>query len=283
MSFVKYIESKDGTLLYTKVQTTEQPETAKATVIMVHGLAEHLGRYDDFAGLLIRSGFNVIRYDQRGHGHSSGENTLYSDVDEITDDLNAIVLYAKKLLSEQQVFVIGHSMGGYTAALYGTKYPRKIDGYITSGALTRYNHELFKDVPVGLDSNDYIKNEMGEGLCSTEIVLKHYIEDALNKKEISIGLIRTLDKGIEYLKLEAGDFKDPVLILHGENDGLVSPKDSEQFHDEISSSDKALIIYPKLEHEIFNEFTKKNEIFNTVIKWIEDRLTKAAEEKTERI
>ena len=152
MSFVKYIESKDGTLLYTKVQTTEQPETAKATVIMVHGLAEHLGRYDDFAGLLIRSGFNVIRYDQRGHGHSSGENTFYSDVDEITDDLNAIVLYAKKLLSEQQVFVIGHSMGGYTAALYGTKYPRKIDGYITSGALTRYNHELFKDVPVGLDS-----------------------------------------------------------------------------------------------------------------------------------
>ena len=281
MSFVKYIESKDGTLLYTKVQTTEQPETAKATVIMVHGLAEHLGRYDDFAGLLIRSGFNVIRYDQRGHGHSSGENTFYSDVDEITDDLNAIVLYAKKLLSEQQVFVIGHSMGGYTAALYGTTYPRKIDGYITSGALTRYNHELFKDVPVGLDSNDYIKNEMGEGLCSTEIVLKHYIEDALNKKEISIGLIRTLEKGIEYLKLEAGDFKDPVLILHGENDGLVSPKDSEQFHDEISSSDKALIIYPKLEHEIFNEFTKKNEIFNTVIKWIEDRLTKAAEEKTE--
>lgn len=281
MSFVKYIESKDGTLLYTKVQTTEQPETAKATVIMVHGLAEHLGRYDDFAGLLIRSGFNVIRYDQRGHGHSSGENTFYSDVDEITDDLNAIVLYAKKLLSEQQVFVIGHSMGGYTAALYGTKYPRKIDGYITSGALTRYNHELFKDVPVGLDSNDYIKNEMGEGLCSTEIVLKHYVEDALNKKEISIGLIRTLEKGIEYLKLEAGDFKDPVLILHGENDGLVSPKDSEQFHDEISSSDKALIIYPKLEHEIFNEFTKKNEIFNTVIKWIEDRLTKTAEEKTE--
>ena len=142
-------------------------------------------------------------------------------MDEITDDLNAIVLYAKKLLSEQQVFVIGHSMGGYTAALYGTKYPRKIDGYITSGALTRYNHELFKDVPVGLDSNDYIKNEMGEGLCSTEIVLKHYIEDALNKK-ISIGLIRTLEKGIEYLKLE-GDFKIGT-ILHGEMTGRITKR-----------------------------------------------------------
>lgn len=279
MSFVKYIESKDGTLLYTKVQTVEKPETAKATVIFTHGLAEHLGRYDDFAGVLIRSGFNVIRYDQRGHGHSSGENTFYSNIDEITDDLNAIILYAKKLLEGQQIFVIGHSMGGYTAALYGTKYPGKVDGYVTSGALTRYNHELFKDIPVGLDSNDYIKNEMSEGLCSTEIVLKHYVEDALNKKEISVGLIRTLEKGIDYLKLEAGDFKDPVLILHGENDGLVSPQDSKAFHEEISSEDKKLIIYPELEHEIFNEFTKKTEIFETIIAWIEARLMSKEEQE----
>ena len=279
MSFVKYIESKDGTLLYTKVQTVEKPETAKATVIFTHGLAEHLGRYDDCAGVLIRSGFNVIRYDQRGHGHSSGENTFYSNIDEITDDLNAIILYAKKLLEGQQIFVIGHSMGGYTAALYGTKYPGKVDGYVTSGALTRYNHELFKDIPVGLDSNDYIKNEMSEGLCSTEIVLKHYVEDALNKKEISVGLIRTLEKGIDYLKLEAGDFKDPVLILHGENDGLVSPQDSKAFHEEISSEDKKLIIYPELEHEIFNEFTKKTEIFETIIAWIEARLMSKEEQE----
>ena len=200
-------------------------------------------------------------------------------MDEITDDLGAIVLYTKKLLPEQQVFVIGHSMGGYTAALYGTKYPRKVDGYIISGGLTRYNHELFANVPVGLDSNDYIKNELGEGLCSTEIVLKHYVEDALNKKEISIGLIRTIEKGIEYLKLEARDFKDPVLILHGENDGLVASQDSVEFHDEISSEDKKLIIYPELEHEIFNEFTMKTEIFNTIISWIEERLKSTGEER----
>lgn len=271
LSFVKYIESKDATLLYTKVQTTEVPESAKATIIIVHGLAEHLGRYDDIAGVLNKE-FNVIRYDQRGHGHSSGENTFYSNVDEITDDLGAIVKYVKNLLPEQKLFVIGHSMGGYTAALYGTKFPGTIDGYITSGALTRYNHELFAGIPVGLDSNDYVKNELGEGLCSTEIVLKHYVEDALNKKQISVGLIRTIEKGIDYLKLEAGDFKDPVLILHGKNDGLVAVLDSEQFHDEISSEDKELIIYPDLQHEIFNEFRKKDEIFETIISWINARL-----------
>lgn len=272
MSFVKYIESKDGTLLYTKVQTQEQPENAKATIVIVHGLAEHLGRYDDFAGTLIRSGFNVIRYDQRGHGHSSGEETFYSEVDEITDDLGAIILYARKQFDNQKLFIIGHSMGGYTAALYGTKYPNKIDGYITSGALTRFNNDIFEDIPVGLDTNDYVKNELGDGICSTEIVRKHYVEDALNKKRISVGLIRTIQKGVEYLKLEARDFKDPILILHGENDGIVSVKDSEQLHDEISSSDKELMIYPELEHEIFNEFTKKNEIFDTIISWIDARL-----------
>nr|WP_250130292.1 lysophospholipase [Jeotgalicoccus sp. WY2] len=51
-----------------------------------------------------------------------------------------------------------------------------------------------------------------------------------------------------------------------------------QFHEEISSDDKKLIIYPELEHEIFNEFTMKTEIFNTIINWIEERL-KSTEEK----
>ncbi|WP_371814593.1 serine aminopeptidase domain-containing protein [Jeotgalicoccus sp. WY2] len=69
-----------------------------------------------------------------------------------------------------------------------------------------------------------------------------------------------------------------MLILHGENDGLVSSEDSVQFHEEISSDDKKLIIYPELEHEIFNEFTMKTEIFNTIINWIEERL-KSTEEK----
>lgn len=272
MSYVKYIESKDGMLLYTKIQTQEKPEAAKGTIIIVHGLAEHLGRYDDFAGTLIRSGFNVIRYDQRGHGHSSGEETFYSNHDEMTDDLAAIVLYARNHFNDQKLFLIGHSMGGHIVALYGTKYPGKIDGYITSGALTRYNHELFADVPLGLDISDYVKNELGDGVCSTEIVRKHYVEDALNKKRISIGLIRTIEKGVEYLKLEARDFRDPVLILHGQKDGLVAVEDSKQFYEEIASEDKELIIYENLMHEIFNEFSKKDEIFDTVISWIDSRL-----------
>ncbi len=272
MSYVKYIESKDGTLLYTKVQTQEEPELARGTIVIVHGLAEHLGRYDDFAGTLIRSGFNVIRYDQRGHGHSSGEETFYLDHDEMTDDLGAIILYVRNHFQGQKLFLLGHSMGGHIVALYGTKYPGKIDGYITSGGLTRYNHELFSEVPLGLDISDYVKNELGDGVCSTEIVRKHYVEDALNKKRISIGLIRTIENGVDYLKLEAKDFRDPVLILHGEEDGLVSVKDSEQFYEEISSSDKELIIYPDLMHEILNEFSKKDEIFDKVISWIEAHL-----------
>ena len=77
---------------------------------------------------------------------------------------------------------------------------------------------------------------------------------------------------MDYLKLEAKDFRDPVLILHGEEDGLVSVKDSEQFYEEISSSDKELIIYPDLMHEILNEFSKKDEIFDKVISWIEAHL-----------
>src|SRR5699024_6294729 len=161
MSYVKYIESKDGTLLYNKVQTQEEPELAKGTIVIVHGLAEHLGRYDDFAGTLIRSGFNVIRYDQRGHGHSSGEETFYLNHDEMTDDLGAIIISVRNHFQVHNLFLINYSIGGHIVALYYTKYPGNIDCYITSGDLTHYNHELYSVVPRGLGISHYLKNELG--------------------------------------------------------------------------------------------------------------------------
>lgn len=63
MNFIKYIQSADGTNLYGKINTVNN---SKANVIIVHGLAEYLDRYDELAAFLNDNQFNVIRYDQRG-------------------------------------------------------------------------------------------------------------------------------------------------------------------------------------------------------------------------
>ncbi|MEJ7271819.1 alpha/beta hydrolase, partial [Staphylococcus epidermidis] len=105
----KYLKSKDGTNIYTKVNDVPR---AKANVILVHGLAEHLDRYDELTNYLNEQNFNVIRFDQRGHGRSGGEPTFYSRIDEIIEDLSAVVDYVKQQFKEK-VYLIGHSMGGY--------------------------------------------------------------------------------------------------------------------------------------------------------------------------
>lgn len=75
-------------------------------------------------------------------------------------------------------------------------------------------------------------------------------------KEMSFGLFRALHKGHAWMRENASRFVDPVLILHGGDDGLVAPKDSLELYEQIASWDKSLRIYAGLYHEIFNEYDK---------------------------
>jgi lysophospholipase len=84
-------------------------------------------------------------------------------------------------------------------------------------------------------------------------------------------LINEIYKAVQFLKENPQNFVDPVLILHGANDGLVSYKDSLAFFDEIASQDKGLQIYPKLFHEILNEPTK-DEVIADIVLWLNKHL-----------
>ncbi|MBF7020239.1 alpha/beta hydrolase [Staphylococcus sp. 18_1_E_LY] len=271
MNYIKHITSSDGTKLYTKVNEgyTDNYEDS-VNVIIVHGLAEHLDRYDELADRLQINGFNVIRYDQRGHGRSEGAQTYYDNDSQIVEDLQAVVSFVRTTYGNN-IFLIGHSMGGYTVALYGTFYPNQVRGIVTSGALTRDNKGLFSEIleDSTLPKDSYIDNALGEGVCSDKDVQAKYELDDLVAKRISRGLIYSLDSGVDKLKTHAARFVDDVLIMHGLNDGLVSYEDALQFFNEIGSTNKSLRIYDTLEHEILNESKYNSTIFEDIIDWIQ--------------
>ena len=262
------ISSFDDTKLHGKV---DEPNASKAVIVIVHGLAEHLGRYDYLAEKLQKSGFTVYRFDHRGHGNSGGTQTFYANFNEIVDDTKAVVDYAKKENPNSKLFLIGHSMGGYAVTLFGTKYPENVDGIITSGAVTRYNLEVFGTLPIDQPADAYAPNELADGVCSDPAVIEAYLKDPLVAKQVSFGLINTLYDGIQWLKKEADKFVEPVLIMHGAEDGLVAEKDSRDLYGEISSKDKTLKIWSQLMHEIFNE-TAKDEVIDEVIGWLNKRV-----------
>lgn len=268
MKTEKMISSFDGTKLYFR---KDVPDAPKAVVVVVHGLCEHLGRYEHLTEKLNEAGFAVYRFDHRGHGRSEGKRVFYSNFNEIVDDVNEVVQLALSENPGIPVFVLGHSMGGYAVTLFGTKYPNKAKGLVLSGALTRYNTHLAGDLPIDAPADTYLPNELGDGVCSDPAVIQAYANDPLVEKQISVGLLNTLYDGVQWLKQNAKSFVDPVLILHGCCDGLVSEKDSRELFGDIASSDKTLKIYAHLFHEILNE-PCRDEIIQEIVAWLEKRI-----------
>jgi len=260
--------SFDGTSLY---GVLDQPTNPRGLVVIVHGLCEHLGRYDYLASRLAAQHLAVFRFDHRGHGRSDGERVFYSDFNEIVDDTNAAFDQAQRAVPGLPTYVLGHSMGGYAAALFATKYADKPVGVILSGALTRYNLEVAGPLPIPADPHTYLPNELGAGVCSDPAVGEAYLADPLVEKQMSVGLLNTWVDGIAYLKREAASFVAPALILHGTNDGLVANIDSRDLFGDIGSTDKSLRIYAGMMHEIFNEYDK-DDVIGDVVAWLGRRI-----------
>lgn len=263
-----FIQSFDGTKLFYKKETA--PDN-KAVVVIVHGLCEHQGRYDYFAEKLHEAGIGTYRFDHRGHGRSDGEYTYYEDFNELLDDTNVFVDMAIEENPDIPVFLLGHSMGGFTVSLYGVKYPdKRLKGIITSGALTADNQGIIVGLPAGLDPHQMLPNELGDGVCSVAEVVDWYGKDPYNRKTFTTGLCYAIKDGMEWFSDKKKDFNYPVFMTHGEKDGLVSVKDTYEFFADAGSKDKQMKIYGHLFHEILNEYCK-DEVIGDMIRWMELR------------
>lgn len=265
----KMFTSFDGMKLYLKKETAADN---RAVVVIVHGLCEHQGRYDYFAEKLHAAGIGTYRFDHRGHGRSEGEDTYYTDFNELLDDTNVVVDMAIAENPDIPVFLLGHSMGGFTVSLYGAKYPdKKLRGIVTSGALTVDNQSLIKSAPKGLDPHTKLPNELGGGVCSVQEIVDWYGKDPYNKKTFTTGLCYALCDGLDWFAEKMKDFAYPVLMCHGEKDGLVAVQDTYDFFRTAASTDKQMKIYGNLFHEILNEYCR-DEVIGDMIGWMVNRI-----------
>lgn len=250
----------------------DAPEHPKAVVVIVHGLCEHYGRYAYLTEKLMDAGYAVVRFDHRGHGRSMGKKVWYDNREQIVADTDLFVEEARAHFPDLPLFMIGHSMGGFGAASYGTTFPGKLAGYVLSGAWTRDHARLASDAAEqGLDPETYVPNELGDGVCSDPAVGEAYLADPFVIKEFSVALLLAVHDGHLWLRENVEAFADPVILLHGGDDGLVSPQDSIDMFEQITSTDKSLRIYAGLFHEIFNEF-KKDRVIRDTIEWLDDHV-----------
>lgn len=267
LSDSKNIKSFDGTDLYL---AKEVPAGCKAVVVVVHGLAEHLGRYGYLKDRLNAFGYGVYRYDNRGHGRSGGERGYLSSFTDYIADADVIVTMARKENPGVPVFMLGHSMGGFIAAAYGVKHPEKLQGIILSGAATASIIEVVNALGPDTDPLTRLPNSLSALICTDEKVVEDYDTDPLVLKEITAKLMLEFGAGIRWLEGNLKSFHYPCLILHGGDDRIVPQRCSQLFYEKISSSDKELKIYEGLFHEILNE-SKRDQVIEDIHNWMELR------------
>ena len=89
----------------------------KAVIIIIHGLAEHIERYNHVGNSLSLVGYAVEAYDLRGHGKSEGKRNFIESIYEHVFDLKKYVNHVKEKYPGIQIYLLGHSMGGEISCL----------------------------------------------------------------------------------------------------------------------------------------------------------------------
>lgn len=244
----------------------------KATVIIVHGISEHSGRYKELALRFNKEGYDVLTYDHIGHGKSSGKRGKLKSFHEMIDVLHSVVL-AEKTRTNNKIFLLGHSMGGGVVNLYEAKYSN-IDGIISSSAATNTPRELRPFKYIGFYLLRWIKissKMFDDHLAKDPNVLKQIKEDPLMLDYMYLSLLGEMFvKGVKYLHKNINNFNTPILYIHGTSDNIVDYKFSEYMYNNIKTKDKKLILYEGEYHEMLNDYNKEK-VITDILNWLNKR------------
>jgi acylglycerol lipase len=264
----KVIKAFDGIDIYSTKDAVKDPQ---AVLVIVHGLAEHSGRYDYVTRKFNEKQISVYRFDHRAHGRSGGVQGDNDDIGKFVGDTDLIVRRAVQENPGKPVFMLGHSMGGLIAASYGAMHGEVLKGQILSGAALDFL-PLFGDLKETYTEamgNEVMPNSLAAAVCRDPEVVKAYEEDPLVLKGVTLRLLHTtFNHGIQRLHDNILNYRIPCLILHGGNDLLVPHTASQWFYDHVASQDKTLKVYPDCYHEILNEKEEKDQVIADMVDWI---------------
>jgi alpha-beta hydrolase superfamily lysophospholipase len=245
-----------------------------AVVALVHGLGDHIGRYELFSEFLNKNKIAVTGLDYQGHGKSRGKRGHVRSYDLLLSNIETLLIKARLEFNNTPIFLYGHSLGGNIVANYVLRHQSKeITGSIISSPfleLAFYPPEWkirLAKILNGLWPSLTLSNELDPmELSHDPLVGKAYIEDPLVHEKISVSLYNNAINMGNWALENAELLNYPTLIMHGSEDRLTSHKASERFAKE--AGDLATIkIWEGLRHEIHNE-KNKEEIMNFICDWI---------------
>lgn len=255
------------------------PPDPRAALIIVHGMAEHRGRYDEPVRRFTGHGIACFTFDLRGHGQSPGERADIDDFQHYVDDLQAIRDDVARRFPRLPLFLWAHSLGSIVAIRAVEQRRDGLRGVITTGCPLA----AFPDVPAPLRETvvalctPFRSVHVNPGLPADKLsqdpgVQSRYLADPLIPSKVTIRLLIELERACRVALEEAGKIDVPWLALHGEADEIAPPQGSRLLIDALGSRDKTLELFAGMRHEVHNEIEPApSGFYRRVIHWIEAR------------
>jgi len=252
---------------------------ARGTVVIVHGLGEHIGRHARGAARLNAEGWSVLGHDQRGHGASEGPRGALGHADDFLSDL-ALVIDIARSRRPGPLVLLGHSLGGLIASRFvlgtpGAAWRREIDALVLSSPALDPGMNAFQKgllaVLGPIAPNLAVNNGLKPAWISRDpAVVRAYQADPLVHDRVTPRLVRFIVDGGEAVRGGAAAWRVPTLLMWAGSDRCVAPAGSAAFaaaapRDLVSSRE-----FKPLFHEIFNE-PEQAEVFGMLTAWLAER------------
>jgi alpha-beta hydrolase superfamily lysophospholipase len=247
----------------------------RATVIVVHGVTEHGGRYARLANELNQRGYAVHAMDLRGHGRSDGDRILIREFDQYLDDLELFVGRVARRQAGKPLFLFGHSMGGAIVALLAATRQPDARGVILSAPAVLVAGGVFPVLRrlagfVSLVWPTLRLVHMGCHFLSRDpAVVEAFQNDPLVfhggfPARTGAEILRAADR----LQTAAEGLALPLLVLHGTGDIVTDHRGSRLLVARAGSTDKKLHLYPGLYHDLVNE-PEREQVLADVLGWLD--------------
>lgn len=293
------LEAEDGHRIH--LQGWASGNAPKGIVQMLHGLGEHIGRYQRFAEAALGRGYLVYGHDHRGHGLSDGERGYFADEDgwhKVIEDVRIVNDHIRETHATLPVVMLGHSMGSFIAETFAMHYGARLRALLLSGsswplrAQTVPGRLLAKleSLRVRKRGNSALVNALGfsafnrpfrpirtemDWLSRDETEVDRYIADPLCGGPFTCGLWLDFLGGLYDLGSDRALTRIPadlpILITGGSADPVGGEKGMtrlamhymQTLHQRVK-----LKIYPDGRHEMLNELNR-DEVTADWLDWIE--------------
>ncbi len=300
--------SSDGRTRLHGISWVPEGAAPAAVLQIVHGVAEHIDRYDGFARFLNGHGVIVVGHDHLGHGRSLTEggtpvyfgrgNTWNTPV----DDIYVLHTRIREQYPDLPLLLMGHSMGSFLSRTYLIRYPGTVKaailmgtgwqsgavlrgGLALAGVLKRKDPAATSDTVTELAFGAYNKafkpnRTAFDWLSADEENVDAYIADPMCGHDATVGLFYEMLSGIRFNQrrsnLDRMDKDTPLLLISGQDDpvggmGEGVRRTYQEFR-HAGVKDCTLKLYPEARHELLNERAWQDTVYQDIWNWMEGKL-----------